>query len=252
MKSEWLPFESCDLPPPSRTSHCFRHNPHFYGVRRFIVWWANRNKEKAAVVNKQTAEAPVVVVEDGPWGDPNWAQLSPLLRGNGAPGGTSDGAPGQLVDAAWLVALAADGGTIPRREHLPAAALISPEALQECGTVFEGLPIIAVSCPWLTPTHPDPHGHFLRRVARALDAFLKAREHGHTASRLFGVFWDFMSLHQLPPDDSKTQVEDTIFRYSRKLIAGSTTPTPSIVSTQISFLASNPTEPQPSPSSSSV
>ena len=61
------------------------------------------------------------------------------------------------------------------------------------------------------PSHPDAHGHHLRRVARALDAWLKARDKKKTYSRI-GVFWDFMSLHQHPPGGSRTPVEDRLFK----------------------------------------
>ena len=44
---------------------------------------------------------------------------------------------------------------------------------------------------WLTPEHPDPKGSSLAILATAL-------KHLIVGGRRWGVFWDFLSLHQFP------------------------------------------------------
>ena len=62
-----------------------------------------------------------------------------------------------LVDASWLVAWSSANDPpqpLPRRQDLPPEAFISLEDLKLVGCPHGALPIIAISCPWLTPSHP--------------------------------------------------------------------------------------------------
>ena len=76
-------------------------------------------------------------------------------------------APIRLVDARYVVRLAKKGGRLPRRQELPAKAILSLEQVKSMGrfksTLFSSsLRIIAVSHPWLQPDHPDPRGENLQ------------------------------------------------------------------------------------------
>ena len=118
-----------------------------------------------------------------------------------------------LLDSRWAINHAARGGVLLPRQALPDEAFIS---LSEVQASIRGigwnpttlpLPVICVSHCWLQLDHPDPHGHNLRAVARAL-GFLASeggphgvfravvRALGLLPSKRFGVFFDFCSIHQ--------------------------------------------------------
>ena len=94
----------------------------------------------------------------------------------------------RLLDARWLVKLAASGGRLEQRQHLPEEAFLSLDDLKNAQPVGVGtgwLPIAAVSYARLQPDHPDPHGFVLRRVALALETLLKER---HPVDQAFAVY----------------------------------------------------------------
>ena len=115
-----------------------------------------------------------------------------------------------LVDAHWLVSLAARGGKITYRQDAPPEAFISLDELKLQGKGHYGLRIIVISYPWLQPDHPDPLGRHLARVARVLKAFIDDLPGGRWA-----VLWDFLSLHQHPnfaAGKMRTDHENTLFK----------------------------------------
>ena len=91
-----------------------------------------------------------------------------------------------LLDAQWLVEEAARGGVLRRRQELPDEAFLCCEEVKAFGVVDEGLPIAAISYPWLTPQHPDPHGSQLKLLAAVLEAFLA----GDGRPQRWALFWE--------------------------------------------------------------
>eukprot|EP00962_Isochrysis_galbana_P025283 scaffold7764_cov94-Isochrysis_galbana.AAC.1 len=92
-----------------------------------------------------------------------------------------------LLSARWVVALAkGEGGVLQPRQALPDEAFLSLSQVQQATTGKFYLPVVCISHCWLQPDHPDPRGHNLRVVARALEAL-----GGDVA-----VFFDFCSMHQ--------------------------------------------------------
>ena len=110
-----------------------------------------------------------------------------------------------LVDSRWIINYAEAGGVLTHRQALPKDAFITFTDLVK-GTESEfGLPIAAISYPWLTKDHPDQEGKNLRRVAQALKAM----------DEEVGVFWDYMSLHQHPDPVNgvmRTEAENALFK----------------------------------------
>jgi hypothetical protein len=104
-----------------------------------------------------------------------------------------------MLDARWLVNLwdrfPDTQLSLSRRQDLPRKAFLSVDELRVAGCPNEGLPIVVVSAPWLSPFHPDPKGAHLRLVAIALKALL-------AGGKKYGVFWDWGSIVQ-PKDRSK-------------------------------------------------
>lgn len=97
-----------------------------------------------------------------------------------------------LLSAVWLVNLAAGDGVLCRRQELPPEAFVSLEKLKATCRDVSFLPIIALSYPWLSKSHPDPRGEHLKQIAQVLAALIAYR-HG---SINWGVFWDYGSLYQ--------------------------------------------------------
>jgi len=118
-----------------------------------------------------------------------------------------------LVDAQWIISHAEAGGVLTHRQALPKEAFLSLADLVEASRAsLGGLPVIALSCPWRTKQHPDPDGDTLRRVGSGLRALAND---WYNRGQRFGVFWDFLSLHQ-HPDPAHRQVrtaeENRLFR----------------------------------------
>merc|ERR1712110_959983 len=94
--------------------------------------------------------------------------------------------------------------SIERRQDLEAKF---PEAYASLETVVEEeeeMPLLMVSCRWLTAGHPDPSNFHLRVLCRFLfDCELATRERHARAKCIWPLeiaraacFWDFPSLHQ--------------------------------------------------------
>ena len=124
-----------------------------------------------------------------------------------------------LLDARWIVQHAEEvGACIRRRQDLRPAAFLAIAALKFAGQPggsygkfpYQGLRVVAISYPWLHPVHPDPRGHWLRKLALVLKAYLD-NEARHGTPQVWGVFWDFGSLHQHPQDGRRTASEDVLF-----------------------------------------
>ena len=131
-----------------------------------------------------------------------------------------------LVDAGWLVELAARGGVLPRCQAVPEAAKVSLREMEAWrDSLFPGqkwvpeegltLGVLVISYPWLDAHHPDAYGEQLRSIAPVLKIFAdEARK--HEGCRL-GVFWDYCSLPQKNTDGSDDRTEEERARFKRAL-----------------------------------
>ncbi|CAK0835981.1 unnamed protein product [Prorocentrum cordatum] len=113
------------------------------------------------------------------WEECGGLELDPVL-GSGAV---------VLVDAEWVVERAGSGGTLEPRQALPPTAFM-PHSEVKAATPDEGLNlhVACISHCWLQANHPDPHGHNLRILSRALQLL--------SADGRWAVFMDFCCIHQ--------------------------------------------------------
>merc|ERR1711988_1258344 len=120
-----------------------------------------------------------------------------------------------LTRGSWLSELARGRSVLPRRQDLPRAALLAPEAIfrpsvagSRCANVDQHLhrqvEIVVVSYCWLTAKHPDPKGDQLQLLGRVMDKYLQSEKHN------LSVFIDWCSLHQ----DPRTATEQLAFERS--------------------------------------
>jgi len=153
--------------------------------------------------------------EEAPWDEYNGARLEPALRVDESLGDS----PVKLVDARFLIELAKRGGTLCRRQDLPAAAFISLEALKRMpkgGRALDCLRVIAVSHPWQQPDLPDPKSINLKLLARALKAFLELPDYHNQTGGTYAVFLDFASCFQKGRNgEERTESEAKLFKMAR-------------------------------------
>ncbi|CAK0795654.1 unnamed protein product, partial [Prorocentrum cordatum] len=80
-----------------------------------------------------------------------------------------------LMDAEWMVGRAGSGGVLEPRQALPPTAFMPHSAVKATTPEFMFLPLLHIACIshcWLQANHPDPHGHNLRVLGRALQLLL--------------------------------------------------------------------------------
>ncbi|CAK0877218.1 unnamed protein product [Prorocentrum cordatum] len=97
-----------------------------------------------------------------------------------------------LLSAQALIQMDKAGTKLLPRQAAPPEAHASTSELQ-AGTPLHNtssLPVVCVSHCWLRPDHPDPRGHNLRTLSRALGLLVKER------GGEWGVFLDFACIHQ--------------------------------------------------------
>eukprot|EP00450_Noctiluca_scintillans_P011817 CAMPEP_0194493822 /NCGR_PEP_ID=MMETSP0253-20130528/11918_1 /TAXON_ID=2966 /ORGANISM="Noctiluca scintillans" /LENGTH=750 /DNA_ID=CAMNT_0039334853 /DNA_START=118 /DNA_END=2370 /DNA_ORIENTATION=+ len=112
----------------------------------------------------------------------------------------------------YLLDLLEDGGCLVRRQGLPSAAFWTACALrnaaqaldQDMAPGFKGFAnvFVALSYRWISADHPDPDGHHLKIVCRAIRSFLRCVDD-------VALFWDFASLFQNP---GRTPEQDVLFK----------------------------------------
>lgn len=103
-----------------------------------------------------------------------------------------------LVCIRYLLRLARERRTIEAWQRLPAEAFVSLAQLRRAPGSFSdvgGLPLLALSYPWWSATHPDPQGQQLQLLLPLLEAIVKALDELGDNST-WGVLWDFASLPQ--------------------------------------------------------
>ena len=126
-----------------------------------------------------------------------------------------------LIDGEWLVGWWKGKRVVPCRQELPKGAVFDPTKMNEYNSEteqVEGIEIVVISYPWITPQHPDPTGFHLHLVAQTIEMFLRfengyyhtgdyddRRETTEEEKLAFDqkekkvkvvVFWDWMSCYQ--------------------------------------------------------
>jgi len=115
-----------------------------------------------------------------------------------------------LVDFYWLASDHYDDDNAPsfcsqakqlvRRQELPAEALCAPEeAMDAVDEYWQYEGAVSISYGWLAPHNPDPTFVYKQQI----DCIVDELGNGLRIS-IKRVFWDFMSLHQLPRSASET------------------------------------------------
>ncbi|CAK0861626.1 unnamed protein product [Prorocentrum cordatum] len=101
-----------------------------------------------------------------------------------------------LVDAEWMVERAESGGTLKPRQALPSAAFMPPTGVTAASGILDSdvLHMACVSHCWLQGNHPDPRGHNLRILGRALQ--LLSADYDRRFRGRWAVFMDFCCIHQ--------------------------------------------------------
>ncbi|CAK0866676.1 unnamed protein product [Prorocentrum cordatum] len=105
-----------------------------------------------------------------------------------------------LVDAEWVVERAGSGGTLEPRQALSPTAFMphsGVKAATEEGEFPMDFPLLHIACVshcWLQANHPDPHGHNLRILGRALQLLADGWFSNFTGR--WAVFMDFICIHQ--------------------------------------------------------
>ena len=109
----------------------------------------------------------------------------------------------------YLLGVLEEGGSLVRRQELPPAAFWRAPALRDAAVAldqdikpgFKGFAnlFVALSYRWISADHPDPDGHHLKIVCRAIRFFLKSVDD-------IALFWDFGSLFQNPDRTSEQSV----------------------------------------------
>ena len=124
----------------------------------------------------------------------------------------------------WLISAHEAGGTLARRQDLPAEAFWSAAELKQFASRLGeqyGIAFVALSYRWLSKAHCDPDGFHLGIVASVARLYIGADRGKEsplvramveaglpTAEADFALFWDFGSLPQTP----RTPGEEALFR----------------------------------------
>ena len=131
------------------------------------------------------------------WEELGGAEIEPLLRSGAI----------AILNARWVIDEWKRGGIIRRRQELPDEAFLSVDELINA-TAAGDLHLAAASYPWMQPDHPDPKGWTLALLGGVLEAYITDGLGDH----VWGLFWDFASLHQHPKDGQRTDAENALFK----------------------------------------
>lgn len=159
------------------------------------------------------AAAVIDVVREGMWERLGGGALEAALTVDAELGDS----PVRLVCAHYLIALAKSGKTLVRRQDVPAEAFVSLDRMRRMavGAMTTCMRVVCISHPWLQPDHPDPRGDTLRNIARVLEQLVAG--YATTTKGLsggggtYGVFLDFVSLHQKDENGARTAAEGALF-----------------------------------------
>ena len=104
-----------------------------------------------------------------------------------------------LIDLEWVIDLIELGGTVPRCQDVPNAAVLTTSTVWRLAIAadFCELPVLVLSYPWLDFWHPDRLGAQLRGLLKVFKAYLNYVRR-HSPHGTVGLMMDFLCLPQKP------------------------------------------------------
>ena len=105
-----------------------------------------------------------------------------------------------LIDLEWVIDLIELGGTVPRCQDVPDAAVLTASTVWRLAIAadFSRLPVLLLSYPWLDFWHPDRLGAQLRGLLKLFKAYLKDLREDYGPHCTVGLMMDFFCLPQKP------------------------------------------------------
>ena len=105
-----------------------------------------------------------------------------------------------LIDLEWVIDLIELGGTVPRCQDVPNAAVLTASTVWRLAIAAHTcqLPVLVLSYPWLDFWHPDRLGAQLRGLLKLFKAYLKYVRRKHGPHCTVGLMMDFLCLPQKP------------------------------------------------------
>ena len=105
-----------------------------------------------------------------------------------------------LIDLEWVIDLIELGGTVPRCQDVPNAAVLTASMVWRLANAadFHELPVLVLSYPWLDFWHPDRLGAQLRGLLKLFKAYLEFLREEHGPHCTVGLMMDFLCLPQKP------------------------------------------------------
>ena len=169
-------------------------NPDVLELRRLTPAQAAAAAEAAARQEARVEKLKAVPdAERKPKGDDYWTQ-----GGGGAIAQLMEKTP--LIDLEWVIDLIELGGTVPRCQDVPNAAVLTASMVWRLAVAadFCELPVLVLSYPWLDFWHPDRLGAQLRGLLKLFKAYLKELREEHGPHCTVGLMMDFLCLPQKP------------------------------------------------------
>ena len=169
-------------------------NPDVLELRRLTPTQAAAAAEAAARQETRVEKLKAVPhAQRKPKGDDEWTR-----SGGGAIAQLMEKTP--LIDLAWVIDLIELGGTVPRCQDVPNAAVLTTSMVWRLAIAanFSQLPVLVLSYPWLDFWHPDRLGAQLRGLLKLFKAYLKFLRGKHGPHCTVGLMMDFLCLPQKP------------------------------------------------------
>ena len=169
-------------------------NPDVLELRRLTPTQAAAAAEAAARQEARVEKLKAVPdAERKPKGDDEWT-----VSGGGAIAQLMEKTP--LIDLEWVIDLIELGGTVPRCQDVPSAAVLTASTVWRLAIAadFSELPVLVLSYPWLDFWHPDRLGAQLRGLLKLFKAYLNWVRQKHGPHCTVGLMMDFLCLPQKP------------------------------------------------------
>ena len=169
-------------------------NPDVLELRRLTPTQAAAAAEAAARQEARVEKLKAVPhAQRKPKGDDEWTR-----SGGGAIAQLMEKTP--LIDLAWVIDLIELGGTVPRCQDVPNAAVLTASTVWRLAIAAETcqLPVLVLSYPWLDFWHPDRLGAQLRGLLQLFKAYLNYLRRNHGPHCTVGLMMDFLCLPQKP------------------------------------------------------
>ena len=169
-------------------------NPDVLELRRLTPTQAAAAAEAAARQEARVEKLKAVPdAERKPKGDDEWT-----TSGGGAIAQLMEKTP--LIDLEWVIDLIELGGTVPRCQDVPSAAVLTASTVWRLAIAADvcQLPVLVLSYPWLDFWHPDRLGAQLRGLLKLFKAYLEYVRGKHGPHCTVGLMMDFLCLPQKP------------------------------------------------------